>query len=91
MNRGQQLEGYMTNIFLTMREAEQLTQSKIDLSFILDIVGSYIVAKESNNLAEGYKEPWELFEERIFPIVDDSTITVEEVEKDGDSLPNEEA
>ena len=82
MNRGQQLEGLLTTVFLGLKEAEQLTEEKIDLEFMLSIVGSYITAKELGKLDEGHKEPHEIFEERIFPIVDNSEITVEEIPED---------
>ena len=80
MTRGQELEGVMTTVFLSLREAEQLTKEKIDLEFLLSIVGSYITAKEQDKLDEGYVTPGELFEERIFPIVDNSELEVEEIE-----------
>lgn len=83
MTRGEKLEGYITNVFLTLRQAEQLTEGKIDLEFLLNIVGSYIIAKEQGKLEEGHKVPSELFEERIFPIVDNSTLTVEEIQDEG--------
>ena len=89
MNRGQQLEGLLTTVFLALKEAELLTEDKIDLTFLLDIVGSYITAKEKGTLDGEYKEPWELFEERIFTIVDNSELIVEEIEEDGDSTVSE--
>ena len=89
MNRGQQLEGLLTTVFLSFKEAEQLTKGKIDLEFMLTIVGSYIIAKEEGTLGEEYKVPAELFEERIFPLVDNSKLTVEEIQEDGDSTVNE--
>ena len=82
MNRGQHLEGLLTTVFLSLKEAELLTEDKIDLSFLLDIVGSYIIAKEEGTLGEEYKVPAELFEERVFPLVDNSELTVEEIPED---------
>jgi len=80
MTRGEQLEGLMTTVFLSLKDAEQLTKEKIDLEFILSIVGSYITAKEQGKLAPEHKVPSELFDERIFPIVDNSgEVTVEEI------------
>ena len=81
--RGEHLEELLTTTFLSLREAEELTKAKIDLEFLLSIVGSYIITKERDELAEGFKTPAILFEERIFPIVDDSTIEVEEIEDEG--------
>jgi len=80
--RGEQLEGLLTTTFLSLQEAEQLTQEKIDLEFMLTIVGSYITAKEKGTLEEEHKTPSEIFDERIFPIVDNSELTVEEIPED---------
>ena len=79
MTRGEQLEGLMTTVFLTLKEAEELTEGKINLEFMLSIVGSYITAKEEGKLDDDVLPPSKLFEDRIFPIVDDSTITVESI------------
>ena len=87
MTRGQKLEGLLTTVFLSLKDAEQLTEEKIDIEFMLSIVGSYITAKEEGKLAEEFKEPYEIFDERIFPIVDNSELTVEEIE-DGDEPTN---
>ena len=79
MTRGEQLEGLLTTVFLTLKDAEQLTEGKIDLEYMLSIVGSYITAKENGTLADVHIVPAEIFDERIFPIVDSSEITVEEI------------
>jgi len=84
MTRGEELQGLMTTVFLTLRKAEELTESKIDLEFILSIVGSYITAKEADTLLGEHKVPSEIFDERIFPIVDNSDVVVEEIEEDGE-------
>ena len=78
--RGQQLEELLTTAFLSLRESEQLTKEKIDIPFLLNIVGSYITAKEEGKLEEGTQVPGSIFDERIIPIVDDSTLTVEDIE-----------
>ena len=80
--RGEILEAKMTTVFLKLQEAGKLTEDKIDLEFLLSIVGSYITAKQQGKLAEEYKTPAEIFDERIFPIVDDSTLEVEEILED---------
>ena len=82
MTRGEQLEGLLTTVFLTLKDAEQLTEGKIDLEYMLAIVGSYITAKENRTLADVHIVPAEIFDERIFPIVDSSEITVEEIPND---------
>lgn len=82
MTRGEQLEGLLTTTFLSLRESEVLTKEKIDLEFMLSIVGSYITAKETDKLADDAKKPYEIFDERIFPIVDESTLEVEDIPED---------
>ena len=82
MTRGKQLEGLMTTVFLTLKEAEELTEGKINLEFMLSIVGSYITAKGEGKLDDDVLPPSQLFEERIFPIVDGSTLEVEDIEED---------
>ena len=77
MARGKQLEELLTTIVLSIKEAEQLTKNKIDINFLLNIVGSYITAKELDKLDEEHKVPAQLFDERIFPIVDGEDTLVE--------------
>ncbi len=83
-NRGSELEGLLTTTFLSLREAEELTENKIDLEFMLSIVGSYITAKEQDKLVEGHLTPTEIFTTRVFPLVDDSVLEVEEVDAEGE-------
>jgi chaperonin cofactor prefoldin len=78
--RGLKLEKLMTTVFRSLQEAEELTEGKIDLEFILTIVGSYVVANDKGELDDDVKTPAELFEERIFPLVDNSTTTEETIE-----------
>jgi len=83
VTRGHILEAKMTEVFLALEEAKELTEEKIDLEFLLTIVGSYITAKNNGKLEEEHKTPAEIFDERIFPLVDESVLEVEEIE-DGD-------
>lgn len=80
LTRGEQLEGLLTTTFLSLRQSEQLTKEKIDIEFLLTIVGSYITAKEEDKLGEDVKTPAEIFDDRIFPIVDNSTLDIEVIE-----------
>jgi len=82
--RSIKLEELMTTAFNCLREAEDLTDGKIDIDFVLNVTGSYIISKEQGKLGEEYMTPAELFEENIFPIVDESELYIEEIE-DGDT------
>jgi len=78
--RGQTLEDLLTTAFHSLQGAEQLTEEKVDIPFLLNIVGSYITAKEQGKLEEDTVPPSVLFEERIMPIVDESTLVQEKIE-----------
>jgi len=78
------LEKELTLAFTALREAEELTEGKVDISFLLNVVGSYILSKEQDKLGEDYYEPWELFEENIKPLVESSEVVVECIEEEED-------
>ena len=80
--RGEILEATMTTVFRKLQEAEEITEGKIDLEFMLSIVGSYLTAKDKGMLEEDVTVPADLFNDRIFPIVDNSEVTVEEIPED---------
>jgi len=81
-NKGQKLEELLTLVFNKLREAEELTEEKVDIQFCLDVVGSYIIAKETNQLAAEYSTPAQLFEDKIFKILADSAIDVEVIKEE---------
>ena len=83
MTRGTKLEGLLSTVFLTLEEVKELTDNKADIEFLLSIVGSYITAKNDGTLQEVHKTPSELFDDVVFPMLDESTIDVEEIQ-DGD-------
>lgn len=78
------LEEELTKAFTALREAEEITEGKVDISFLLNVVGSYIISKENDKLGEDYYEPWELFEENIIPLVEESEVVVECIEEEED-------
>jgi hypothetical protein len=77
--RGAELEGLLTTVFLTLEEVKTLTDNKADIEFLLSIVGSYIVAKKDGTLQEVHKTPSELFDDVVFPMLDEATLEVEEI------------
>jgi len=75
--RGYKLEELLTLAFDSLQEAEEITKGKIDIPFLLNIVGSYITAKNTDSLDDEARTPGEIFTERILPIVDNSELDVE--------------
>ena len=84
MKRGQQLEELLTVVFNNLQEVEVITEGKVSTEFMLNIVGSYLLSKKADKLAEGYMTPAEIFQERFIPIIDDSELTVEAIENEGE-------
>ena len=78
--RGEILEAKLTTIFTKIQEVEEITSNKVSTEFMLNIVGSYLLSKEAGKLAEGYKEPSELFDERFIPIIDEVELIEEAIE-----------
>ena len=83
MDRGQKLEELLTIAFNAMVEAEQLTEEKIDIPTLFNVVGSYVTAKKNDKLGDDVVTPAEFFNEHIFPLVDTSELEVIEEEPDG--------
>ena len=77
-NRGDELEFYLIEVCEYLGMAGNLTEEKADMEFLLGIVGSYLIANKEGTLEEGVKTPAELFNERLFPILDESEVSVEE-------------
>jgi hypothetical protein len=80
--RGKKLERLLTEAFRNLQEAEEIVEHKVNIEFLFTIVGSYITANDDGKLSDDVRTPAELFEERIFPIVDGSTLEVEDIEED---------
>ena len=77
--RGEILEAKLTTVFNGLQEVEVITEGKVSTEFMLNIVGSYLLSKSQDKLAEGYSTPAEIFDERFIPIIDSSEVTTEEI------------
>jgi hypothetical protein len=78
--RGQELEYYLIEVAEYLGMAGNLTEKKADMEFLLGIVGSYLIAKEEGKIEEDTKTPSQIFDERLFPVLDEqSEIVVEEI------------
>ena len=82
--RGKKLEGILTDVCTLLGEAGTLTEGKADMEFLLGIVASYVKADESGTLEDDVATPGELFEERVFPQLDNFEEREEKIE-DGDT------
>lgn len=78
--RGKILEAKLTVIFNELEDVKKITEEKVSTEFMLNIVGSYILSKQANKLAEGYMTPAEIFQERFIPIIDEEDIVEEVIE-----------
>ena len=70
LSRGELLEHYLTMVVEYLALAGKLTEKKADIEFLLSIVGSYEIAKEEGKLDEDVKPPSDIFDERLFPVLD---------------------
>ena len=86
--RGKRLEGILTDVCTLLGEAGTLTEGKADMEFLLGIVASYVKAEESNTLEDDVVTPGKLFEDRVFPQLDNFEEREEKIE-DGDTITTE--
>ena len=84
LDRGKQLEDILLTVCQGLGEAGTLTEGKADLEFLIGIVATYIKAKDSGQLEDDVQTPGELFEERVFPQLDNFEEREETIE-DGDT------
>lgn len=83
--RGKKLECVLTDVCLLLGNAADLTDNKADMEFLLSIVASYNIAKREGKLDENVIEPGQLFDERLFNILDNAEeIKTEEIEYEGE-------
>ncbi len=86
---GKQLEDILTIVCNKLGRASVLTEGKADLEFLLGIVASYLLSRHRGKLGEDALPPSILFDERVFPQIDNfQEVEVEEIE-DGDSTTDE--
>lgn len=77
--RGKILEAKLTVVFNELEEVKKITSEKVSTEFMLNIVGSYLLSKEANKLADGHMTPAEIFQERFIPIIDEADIVEEDI------------
>ena len=76
-DRAETLYALLEDIVYTLGDVATITEDKIDVDFLMMIVASYIVGKNSGDLDDDVKTPTQLFEERIIPIIDNTELEVE--------------
>ena len=82
MSKGEVLFMLMQDVCYTLGEASNLTEGKVDLEFVLSVVASYLISKEKGDLPDDVVTPSELFEEKIFKILDTVEVSKDEVPDD---------
>jgi len=85
-NRGELLEKELTTICNSLGVLSDITEGNADVEFLLNIVAAYIISKKNDKLSEEDKEPSVLFNERLFPMIDN--IVEEEDILDGSNADN---
>jgi len=84
-DRGVELEEELTSICIGLGRVGNLTENKADTEFVLSVVGSYLMAKNTGKLPDDAKPPSYIFNENLFPAIDSmEDVIVEEIEEDND-------
>ena len=92
--KSRELEEVLTGIVDTIAYVNYLTENKnVDVELLLQIVASYVIGIEQGELdPEDTPPPSKLFEESLFPSLENVTTDVEVVKEDTDAseeqLPN---
>ena len=82
-DRGGELEYYLTEVCEFLGMAGNLTDEKADMEFMLGVVGSYLIAKQEGTLPEDTRPPRDLFNENLFPALDNmEEVDTEVIEED---------
>lgn len=83
-DKGEELEFLLTEVCTILGEVGSLTKQKADVDFILGIVGSYMISQKEGTLLADTKPPSFLFNDILFPAIEDSVIDVEVIEDAGE-------
>jgi hypothetical protein len=81
-SRGEKLEELLTIVCNTLGEVGSLTENKADVSFLLSIVGSYLIGLKNKSLDIDTVPPNVLFNTNLFPLLDNYTDRREEIPAD---------
>ena len=85
-SKGEMLEDMLTSVCTLLGDVAHLTDGKADIEFILGIVGAYNIAVYNNKLDKDAKPPSVLFDEILFPSIEDMKLNTEEVEYGNDNI-----
>ena len=84
ISRGAQLEIILTNVCNNLSMAGSLTEHKADLEFVLGVVGSYLISTQNSTLGIDAEPPRVIFDETLFPILDNMEEVIVEKIEDGE-------
>lgn len=84
-DRGKELEDVLTNICYELGKVGKLTNNSADVVFVLGAVGSYLISKNKGTLPKDNKPPSYIFNDVLFPAIDNlDKVVVEEIPDDGE-------
>ena len=84
MTRGNKLEELLTTVCNALGEVGSLTENKADIEFLISVLGSYLISKKNGTLPVDVVHPNELFDTNLFPMLDEATFEVQEIEEEED-------
>jgi len=85
---GMYVEDALANVSYSLASVYKITEGKIDVDFLLGIVGSYLIALNSDTLEEDTKAPYEIFDTTMVSAME-SYVEVEAIEEDEDGEPTD--
>jgi hypothetical protein len=84
---GEFVESNLMGVCYALGEVAAITEGKIDVDFLLSIVGSYLVSLEKGELEEDTPTPKELFNTTMVEAIENYVEPT--VEEDGDGEPTD--
>ncbi|MCD6320112.1 MAG: hypothetical protein J7M03_05465 [Candidatus Desulfofervidaceae bacterium] len=88
ITRGEELEDLLTDVCERLGEVAILTEGKADVELLTSIVATYIISQLNDSLEEGSKTPAQLFDEVVFPQLDNYVEAIkEEIPEDEQLTP----
>ena len=83
LSRGEELEDKLTEVCNLLGEVGDLTEGKADVELLTSIVATYLISVSNGSIPDEAQPPSVLFDEIVFPQLDDFTeVVVEEIPED---------
>jgi len=86
--RGEEVQDLLETVCYAIVDAANLTEGKADIELLTSIVATYMISKNNDSIDEDSKPPSELFDDIVFPQLDNYVEpTVEEIPEDEQLTP----